>query len=134
MNKLAISILSVVTILFLSGCKMGKSKSKGLKADGQLYGVAPASKYSLPKPPGMVYIPSGTFHMGPSDEDVNFTYTARNKQISINGFWMDATEVTNAQFQQFVEATGYVTTAERAPDHCGGQANSRRQSWPPTVA
>ncbi|HZG24311.1 MAG TPA: SUMF1/EgtB/PvdO family nonheme iron enzyme [Chitinophagaceae bacterium] len=56
----------------------------------------------MPKPPGMVYIPPGTFHMGPSDEDVNFAYTARNKQVSINGFWMDATEITNAEYRQFV--------------------------------
>jgi sulfatase modifying factor 1 len=101
MNKLVISVLSIVTILFLSGCKLGKSKSKGLKADGQLYGVAPASKYILPKPPGMVYIPSGTFHMGPSDEDVNYAFTARNKQVSISGFWMDATEITNNEYRQF---------------------------------
>ena len=101
MNKLVVSILSIVTILSLSGCKLGKSKSKGLKNDGQLYGVAPASRYILPKPPGMVYIPSGTFHMGPSDEDVNYAFTARNKQVSISGFWMDATEITNNEYRQF---------------------------------
>ena len=61
-----------------------------------------ASKYNLTKPPGMVYIPPGTFHMGPSDEDVNYAYTARNKQVSINGFWMDATEITNNEYRQFV--------------------------------
>jgi len=49
-----------------------------------------------------VYIPPGTFHMGPSDEDVNYAYTARNKQVSINGFWMDATEITNNEYRQFV--------------------------------
>lgn len=37
-------------------------------------------------------------------------------QVKVSGFWMDATEVTNAQFAEFVKATGYVTTAERAPD------------------
>ncbi|MBD0378347.1 MAG: formylglycine-generating enzyme family protein, partial [Flavisolibacter sp.] len=37
-------------------------------------------------------------------------------QVKVNGFWMDATEVTNAQFKKFVEATGYITTAEKAPD------------------
>jgi gliding motility-associated lipoprotein GldK len=50
----------------------------------------------------MVYIPPGTFHMGPSDEDVNYAYTSRNKQVSINGFWMDATEITNNEYRQFV--------------------------------
>jgi formylglycine-generating enzyme len=49
----------------------------------------------------MVYIPPGTFHMGPSDEDINYAYTSRNKQVSINGFWMDATEITNNEYRQF---------------------------------
>ncbi|HEV3414003.1 MAG TPA: SUMF1/EgtB/PvdO family nonheme iron enzyme [Puia sp.] len=49
----------------------------------------------------MVYIPPGTFHMGPSDEDMNYSFTSRNQQISISGFWMDATEITNNQYRQF---------------------------------
>ncbi|MEO6683391.1 MAG: SUMF1/EgtB/PvdO family nonheme iron enzyme [Ginsengibacter sp.] len=89
-----------VLAIILSGCgKFGKPK--GLPNDGQVYGVAPTGKYSLPKPPGMVYIPPGTFHMGPSDEDVNYAFTARNKQVSISGFWMDATEITNNEYRQF---------------------------------
>ena len=36
--------------------------------------------------------------MGPSDEDVNYAYTARNKQVSIAGYWMDATEITNNEY------------------------------------
>jgi gliding motility-associated lipoprotein GldK len=94
----------IVAAVILTGCgKFGKSK--GLPDDGQLHGVAPAGRYILPKPPGMVYIPPGTFHMGPSDEDINYTFTARNKQVSISGFWMDATEITNNEYRQF---TNYV--------------------------
>ena len=37
-------------------------------------------------------------------------------KVKVDGFWMDATEVTNAQFQKFADATGYITTAEKAPD------------------
>lgn len=89
------------TAIVLTGCgKFGKSKSS-IPNDGQLHGVAPSSKYTLPKPPGMVYIPPGTFHMGPSDEDVNYAFTARNKQVSISGFWMDATEITNNEYRFF---------------------------------
>jgi gliding motility-associated lipoprotein GldK len=94
------SAIAVLAIFILTGC--GKSgKSKGLADDGQLHGVAPSGRYILPKPPGMVYIPPGTFHMGPSDEDINYAFTARNKQVSINGFWMDATEITNNEYRQF---------------------------------
>lgn len=99
-NKLFIS-LAALAAFAVTGC--GKSgKSKGPKNDyGQLVGAAPGTRYSLPKPPGMVYIPPGTFHMGPSDEDVNYAFTARNKQVSISGFWMDATEITNNEYRQF---------------------------------
>jgi len=96
-----LSMLLAVATLFLAGCKFGKS-SKGIPNDGQLHGVSPSNQYQLPKPPGMVYIPPGTFHMGPSDEDVNYAYTSRNRQVSINGFWMDATEITNNEYRQFV--------------------------------
>ena len=97
--------LSVLTAFFalvaFTGCKSGGSSGKGRIDDGQLHGVAPASGYNLQKPPGMVYIPPGTFHMGPSDEDMNYAFTARNRQTSISGFWMDATEITNNEYRQF---------------------------------
>lgn len=87
--------------LIMTGC--GKSsKSSGSIGDGQLHGVSLGGKYIMPKPPGMIYVPSGTFHMGPSDEDISYAFTARNKQVSINGFWMDVTEITNDEYRQFV--------------------------------
>lgn len=88
-----------------SSCKMlsGKKKSGTLPNDGQLHGVAPSARWNLTKPPGMVYIPPGTFHMGPSDQDINYAYAARNKQVSISGFWMDATEITNNEYRQFTD-------------------------------
>ena len=98
-NKSSFFAASVVVFSLLSCGKSNKGSS--LPADGQLHGVAPASKWTLPKPPGMVFIPSGTFHMGPSDEDINYAFTARNKQVSISGFWMDATEITNNEYRQF---------------------------------
>ncbi|MBL7768642.1 MAG: SUMF1/EgtB/PvdO family nonheme iron enzyme [Flavipsychrobacter sp.] len=98
------TLCTLAAVSMLASCGMfGKNSNKGgMPNDGQLHGVAPGNKYSMPKPPGMVYIPPGTFHMGPSDEDVNYAYTARNKQVSINGFWMDATEITNNEYRQFV--------------------------------
>ncbi len=91
----------------VTSCKMlsGKKRSGSIPNDGQLYGVAPSAKWDMKKPVGMVYVPQGTFHMGPSDEDINYAFTARNKQVSISGFWMDATEITNNEYRQF---TGWV--------------------------
>ncbi len=64
---------------------------------------------------GMVWIEGGTFVMGAEDQEGRADeYPSHN--VKVKGFWIDVTEVTNKQFQQFVDATGYVTTAERAPD------------------
>ncbi len=97
------TITLAVFTLSLSSCFLNKGKkSKGLPDDGQLHGVAPTARPSMATPRNMVYIPPGTFHMGPSDEDISFNYTNRNRSMSIPGFWMDATEITNNQYRQFV--------------------------------
>ncbi|TMI70235.1 MAG: gliding motility-associated lipoprotein [Bacteroidetes bacterium] len=98
------SLIALVCIIMLSSCGSG-NKGKGgssLPNDGQVHGIAPGNRYSMPKPPGMVYIPQGTFHMGPSDEDPAYAFSARNRSVSISGFWMDATEITNNEYRQFV--------------------------------
>ena len=104
MKNLLVNLLMFAAVALVStGCsKLGKSKSKGVPNDGQLHGISNGSRYVPFRPPGMVYVPQGTFHMGPSDEDVSYAFNARNKQISINGFWMDATEITNDEYRQFV--------------------------------
>ena len=53
--------------------------------------------------PNMVQIPGGAFHMGPSDEQVDMAMVNRKKLVSITGFWMDRTEVTNQQYRKFVK-------------------------------
>ena len=77
-----------------------------------------------PAPDGMVWIPGGEFSMGAADpvgtdaNEVGMQATTDSRPIHrvyVDGFWMDKTEVTNAQFARFVNATGYVTVAERKP-------------------
>lgn len=60
----------------------------------------------------MVWIPGGSFTMG---EDPRYPEEGPPLRVAVEGFWMDAHEVTNAQFAAFVAATGYVTVAERTP-------------------
>ena len=67
-----------------------------------------------PAPDGMVWISGGTFWMGCDDCDMPDTQPVH--LVSVDGFWMDRTPVTNAQFARFVNSTGYVTIAERKPD------------------
>ncbi|MBA3662218.1 MAG: formylglycine-generating enzyme family protein [Gammaproteobacteria bacterium] len=63
----------------------------------------------------MVWIPGGEFMMGNNTRFAHANEKPQHK-VRINGFWMDKTDVTNAQFSEFVKATGYRTTAERLPD------------------
>lgn len=65
-------------------------------------------------PEGMVWIPAGRFSMG-SDYEM-FQDARPIHTVELDGFWMDKTPVTNAQYAEFVKATGYVTVAERKPN------------------
>src|SRR5687767_8227719 len=65
-------------------------------------------------PEGMVWVPGGEFWMG-SESGQDGDEKPVHK-VYVDGFWMDRTEITNDQFAKFVEATKYVTVAERKPD------------------
>jgi formylglycine-generating enzyme required for sulfatase activity len=73
-------------------------------------------------PPGMVWIPGGEFSMGCDSAGDSLCMkpgltgdALPIHRVSVDPFWMDVTEVTNEQFQAFVAATGYVTSAEKKP-------------------
>ncbi|WP_139367029.1 formylglycine-generating enzyme family protein [Sediminibacterium ginsengisoli] len=102
--------------------KTGSVETDTLSCSGKL-----PARFSVPvkeaaqRAPGtishhnMVRIEGGTFDMGSSDkEGRDDEYPAH--AVTVTGFWMDRTEVTNAQFKAFVDATGYITTAEITPD------------------
>jgi formylglycine-generating enzyme len=61
---------------------------------------------------GMAWIPEGAFLMGTNDKE-SFPNERPAHLVQVQGFWMDEYDVTNAEFSKFVEATGYLTTAER---------------------
>lgn len=65
-------------------------------------------------PAGMAWIPGNAFLMG-NDHKMSQPNERPAHKVRVSGFWMDVNDVTNAQFRRFVEATGYVTTAERKP-------------------
>ena len=75
---------------------------------------APAA--SSPATAGMAWIPGGEFTMGSDKADEKHAEEAPGHAVVIKGFWMDVTEVTNAQFQAFVDATKYLTDAEKDLD------------------
>lgn len=94
MKKIA-KALVLVTFFSLIGCGMGDN--------GELIGVQGRKPWFHPQPFGTIYVPTGSYHTGQSDEDIFHTYIAPNKQISVHAFWMDDTEITNNEYRQFVE-------------------------------
>jgi gliding motility-associated lipoprotein GldK len=95
MKKGTISLFSLLMLVLILG-------SCGRTNSGQLIGVLDRPGWNGINPYGMVYVPSGTLHIGQSDQDVFSTYTQRAKAISIAGFFMDDTEITNNEYRQFV--------------------------------
>jgi formylglycine-generating enzyme len=91
MKKIIIAGLFAALII---GCKN--------RDTGELVGVQDRGTWFEPDPYGMIFVPMGSFNMGPSDEDVPFAMTAKSKTVSVDPFWMDDTEITNNEYRQFV--------------------------------
>ncbi len=69
---------------------------------GELTGVQGRKKYFEPEPFGMVFVPQGSFNMGPSDQDVAWAQNKFTKTVTVEPFYMDETEITNNEYRQFV--------------------------------
>ena len=96
MKKALKSLLSLLLlIMVVSSC--------GKKQNGQVIGVLDRPKWKGINPYGMAYIRSGTLHIGGNDQDINNSFVQQPKSVSISGFYMDDTEVTNNEYRQFVE-------------------------------
>jgi formylglycine-generating enzyme len=68
---------------------------------GQLLGVQDREEWYMDDPYGMLYIPMGSYNMGPSDQDVPYAMTTQAKTVSVQAFYMDETEITNNEYRQF---------------------------------
>jgi len=93
MKKLVFVIIVMPALLFW-GC--------GSSGSGELYGVQGRLPWFQPDPYGMLYLPMGAYHMGPSDQDVPYAQTSAAKSVSVQAFYMDQTEITNNEYRQFV--------------------------------
>lgn len=99
MKQLSLKI-SAVALIALASAGCGPTGS-----GGQLVGAPTQLNYRAPVPLGMVYVPTGVLKMGASDEDVRGKNDALIRTAQISGFYMDATEISNAEYRQF---TNYV--------------------------
>lgn len=117
----------LLLVLLFSSCKKNLKPIQGTNKQDSIVGCLPilirsnpsnlkgsiTSKMASTK--NMVWIPDGEFIMGGNSNEARFDEFPRNK-IKLDGFWMDKTEVTNAQFKEFIDSTGYITDAEKNID------------------
>ncbi len=99
MNKL-IYAASILAAGLLSAC--GGGGSVPTEGTGDLVGAGEREGWVQTVPYGMVYCIPGTFHMGQADQDVPATQINFNKQVTIGGFYIDDTEITNNEYRQFM--------------------------------
>ena len=100
MKKCILSLCSAVALLALTGCFGAKSASVSGRG-GEVVGVG-GRNFAEPAPYGMVKINRGFLKMGLETEDSLWGEKTPRKEVSVDGFWMDDTEITNSEYKQFV--------------------------------
>ena len=86
--------ISLVALLFASCRNTG---------NGELIGVQNRERFYQPDPFGMIYVPMGSYTMGSGDQDVPYAHINNPRTITVTAFYMDATEITNNEYRQFVD-------------------------------
>lgn len=127
MRKLFVFV--VVAIALTWGCKN--------QGTGELTGVMERPQFSEDPPAGMVYVKSGSYTMGPNDQDVPWAMTAQAKTVSTAAFWMDETEITNNEYRQFVywvrDSLAYRLLGETIPDYLKSEDEFGEPIEPPYI-
>ncbi|MFT5351237.1 MAG: sulfatase modifying factor 1, partial [Gammaproteobacteria bacterium] len=100
----------IVAISFMLAYWLAHDESKNVVAIEANEDVEPECAQQAEPEEDMVWLEGGKFSMGSSDF---YPEEGPIKDIEVEGFWIDKYEVTNAQFEQFVDATGYITVAEQ---------------------
>ncbi|MBR6087071.1 MAG: SUMF1/EgtB/PvdO family nonheme iron enzyme [Prevotella sp.] len=101
MRKTTITLLCLAVLTALLGSCMG-SKLTGSTRGGEVTGYGTGRGFTEPTPYGMVMVNRGFLNMGQTKNDSLWGKSTPSKEISVDGFWMDETEVTNAKYRQFV--------------------------------
>ncbi len=100
MRKAIMALCMTALSLSLAGCFGGKAASSSGRG-GEVVGVS-GRPFTEPTPYGMQRINRGFLHMGIDKQDSLWGKQTPVKDISVDGFWMDETEVTNSEYKQFV--------------------------------
>jgi formylglycine-generating enzyme required for sulfatase activity len=109
-------VLLPLPALLLASAVEAQQCDSGIAGARRTAAKAPISfktEGNRPARDGMIWIPGGDFRMGSEHGDMQDARPVH--PVRVDGFWMDATDVTNVQFERFIRATGYLTVAERKP-------------------
>lgn len=111
-----LQIICTLGIVALSSCFGGKTMSSG---GGEVTGVG-GRPFTEPTPYGMTLVKRGHLHMGLDKQDSLWGKRTPVRDISVEGFWMDETEITNSQYRQFVKYVCDSIIRERLADPAYG--------------
>lgn len=98
--KMILAFWPMLALFLLSSCFGGKTISLSGRG-GEVVGVR-GKAFTEPTPYGMVRVDRGYLKMGIENQDTLWGTEAPVKDISVDGFWMDETEITNSEYKQFV--------------------------------
>jgi formylglycine-generating enzyme required for sulfatase activity len=125
MNRALQSKLAIVGLVAIALAFMANKVHSGDPAPPPAFAPTLPNKTPQhgPAPTGMVWIPGGEFSMGAEKSGDSICGVGMSPagdagpvhRVYVDGFWMDAADVTNDEFEKFVKATGYITIAEKAP-------------------
>ena len=101
MKNLLKICVGAIMVMALSGCFGAKATSSSGRG-GEVVGVGGGRSFKDPAPYGMTLIKRGWLKMGIEKQDSLWGKQTPVKDISVDGFWMDETEVTNSKYKQFV--------------------------------
>ena len=99
-NDIAVAACLVFSVLALTSC-FGSRASSSSGRGGEVVGVR-SKAYAEPTPYGMVLVKRGFLKMGLEKTDSLWGKQTPVREISVDGFWMDDTEITNSEYKQFV--------------------------------
>ena len=114
--------LLALSLLFVFALSCG-SKSGSKRSKGELVGVQ-GKKYYPEKPFGMVLVPGGSFIMGKSDDDLPALQDAPTKTVTVRSYYMDESEITNAEYRLFVYWVRLSLSISQLPKYVSGQLHN----------
>lgn len=97
MKQTSLRLFALGVIAALASCGSGGPSGQVVGTTNKINGAA------VPTPVGMTWVPSGVMHMGASDQDVRNANDVKNRTVQMIGFFMDATEITNSEYRQYVD-------------------------------